>query len=68
MLAVEDTRSQLENNRFLSRLVDIDAPAYFFKFTDFESVPESVFAEQLTYVDSVRNLPLNLNMFAPRYI
>ena len=53
VFAVEDVRSQLEGSTFLSRLIDLDAPSYFFKFTHFDSIPESVFAEQLTYVDAV---------------
>ena len=32
---------------------DCESPGYFFKFTDFESIPEDTFAEQLTYIDSV---------------
>ena len=52
--AVEDIRLQFDAHLDLDDLAHYDAvPGYFFKFTDFESVPEKTFAEQLTYIDSV---------------
>ena len=50
---MEDVRLQFEDQLDVDDLEQYDVPGYFFKFTDFDSVPEKTFAEQLTYIDSV---------------